>query len=295
MNAELPALITGESGTGKSLIARALHDFSDRRAKPFVLVSGQDIGVEQGAAVISRARGGSLVIDGLGDLDGAAQARLVRLLDALPQDAPRIIAIADSTLGAALESGAFRQDLFYRLSGVTLNVPPLRERIEDIPLLAEHFLARAARDGGLQRRLSPGALEAARQYRWPGNVRQLENVIRRLVITGQEADISRSEIESSLTAQPAAVAGESTEAGTLAESVARHVRRYFELHGADLPPPGVYQRILHEIEAPLIDIALEYTGGNQARCADLLGINRNTLRKKTNELDIRVTRRRKLM
>ena len=296
MNAELPALITGESGTGKSLIARALHDFSDRRAKPFVLVSGQDIGAEQGAAVIARARGGSLVIDGLGDLDGAAQARLVRLLDAMPSEAPRIIAIADSTLGAALESGSFRQDLFYRLSGVTLHVPPLRERIEDIPLLADHFLARAAREGGVQRRLSPGALEAARQYRWPGNVRQLENVIRRLVITGQEAEISRAEIDSSLTAQPAAVAGgETSDAGTLAESVARHVRRYFELHGADLPPPGVYQRILHEIEAPLIDIALEYTGGNQARCADLLGINRNTLRKKTTELDIRVTRRRKLM
>lgn len=296
MNAELPALIQGESGTGKSLIARALHDFSDRRTKPFVLASAQDIGAEQGAALLSRARGGSLVIDGLGDLDGPAQARLVRMLDTLPQDGPRIIAIADGSLSGALETGAFRHDLYYRLSGVTLQVPPLRERIEDIPLLAEHFLARAARDGGNPRRLSASALEVVRQYRWPGNVRQLENVIRRLVITGQEAEISRAEMEAALTAHPAApLQGEAVEGGTLAESVARHVRRYFELHGADLPPPGVYQRILHEIEAPLIDIALEYTGGNQARCADLLGINRNTLRKKTNELDIRVTRRRKLM
>ncbi|MCW1933206.1 sigma-54 dependent transcriptional regulator [Pararhodobacter zhoushanensis] len=299
MNAELPALITGESGTGKSLIARALHDFSDRRAQPFVLASAQDFGTDQGssgAALMARARGGSLVIDGLGDLDGPAQARLVRLLDALPADGPRIIAIADGSLTGALESGLFRHDLYYRLSGVTLHVPPLRERIEDIPLLAEHFLARAAREGGNPRRLSASALELVRQYRWPGNVRQLENVIRRLVITGQEPDITRAEMESALNAHPAtSPAGESTEAGTLAESVARHVRRYFELHGADLPPPGVYQRILREVEAPLIDIALEYTGGNQARCADLLGINRNTLRKKTNELDIRVTRRRKLM
>ncbi len=299
MNAELPALITGESGTGKSLIARALHDFSDRRSQPFVLASAQDIGGEQGsngAALMARARGGSLVLDGLGDLDGPAQARLVRLLDASTGDGPRIIAIADGSLNGALESGAFRHDLYYRLSGVTLHVPPLRERIEDIPLLAEHFLARAAREGGNPRRLSAAALELVRQYRWPGNVRQLENVIRRLVITGQEPEISRAEMETALNAHPAATpSGEATEAGTLAESVARHVRRYFELHGADLPPPGVYQRILREVESPLIDIALEYTGGNQARCADLLGINRNTLRKKTNELDIRVTRRRKLM
>ncbi len=175
-------------------------------------------------------------------------------------------------------------------------MPPLRERIEDIPLLAEHFLARAARDGGHPRRLSPAALELARQYRWPGNVRQLENTVRRLVITGHEPEIGRAELEAALGTHPVAIAtGAATEAGTLAESVARHVRRYFELHGADLPPPGVYQRILREVEAPLIDIALEYTGGNQARCADLLGINRNTLRKKTNDLDIRVTRRRKLM
>ncbi|MFN4100952.1 MAG: response regulator [Pararhodobacter sp.] len=303
MNAELPALITGESGTGKSLIARALHDFSDRRAQPFVLASAQDFAGDQsgnnsggGAALMARARGGSLVLDGLGDLDGSAQARLVRLLDSMSVDGPRIIAIADGSLNGALEAGGFRHDLYYRLSGVTLHVPPLRERIEDIPLLAEHFLARAAREGGTPRRLSPAALELVRQYRWPGNVRQLENVIRRLVITGQEPEISRVEIEAALNAHPSASPpGEATEAGTLAESVARHVRRYFELHGADLPPPGVYQRILREVEAPLIDIALEYTGGNQARCADLLGINRNTLRKKTNELDIRVTRRRKLM
>jgi two-component system nitrogen regulation response regulator GlnG len=300
MNAELPVLITGESGTGKSLIGKALHDFSDRRSQPFVLASAQDFLTDPShstaGSLLGRAHGGSLVIDGLGDLEGTAQARLVRLLDSIGDDGPRVIAIADGSLNGALESGVFRHDLYYRLSGVTLHVPPLRERIEDIPLLAEHFLARAARDGGTIRRLSPPALETARQYRWPGNVRQLENVIRRLVITGQEPEIGRAELEAALNAHPGSLpAGEATESGTLAESVSRHVRRYFELHGADLPQPGVYQRIMREVEAPLIDIALEYTAGNQARCADLLGINRNTLRKKTNELDIRVTRRRKLM
>lgn len=296
MNAELPALITGESGTGKSLIARALHDFSDRRNQPFVLASAQDLETGDPATLVARARSGTLVIDGLADLGAQAQARLVRMLDALPDEGPRIIAIADGGLSRALEAGGFRQDLYYRLSGVTLHVPPLRERIEDIPLLAEHFLARAARENGTSRRLSAQALEVVRQYSWPGNVRQLENTIRRLVITGQETEIGRAEIESALNNHPAVTnQGEGRHGETLGEAVGRHVRRYFELHGDELPPPGVYGRILHEMEAPLIEISLEYTGGNQARCADLLGINRNTLRKKINELDIRVTRRRKLM
>jgi two-component system nitrogen regulation response regulator GlnG len=297
MNAQIPVLITGESGTGKSLIARALHDFSDRRGHPFVLTSTQDLGQPDTAAqVVARARGGSLVIDGLGDLDAAAQARLVRLLDQMPEGGPRVIAIADGGLDAQLAAGAFRQDLYFRLGAVTLHLPPLRERIEDIPLLAEHFLGRAAREGGAQRRLAPAAIETLRHHRWPGNVRQLENVIRRLVITGTEPEIGRAELETALGAVPAV--GPEAEAApgeTLAAAAARHIRRYFELHGPDLPPPGVHERILREVEAPLLEIALEYCGGNQARCADLLGINRNTLRKKTVDLDIRVTRRRKLM
>ncbi|WP_209424780.1 response regulator [Pararhodobacter sp. SW119] len=299
MNTDMPVLITGESGTGKSLIARALHDFSDRRAQPFVLAAGQDLGQGDPTAVpglVARARGGTLVIDGLGDLDGAAQARLVRLLDSLPENGPRLLAIAEGDLSAALEEGGFRQDLYYRLAGMTLHVPPLRERIEDIPLLAEHFLARAARDTGAVRRIAPQAMELIRHYTWPGNVRQLENTMRRLVVTGQTEEIGRSEMESALTGQPAVTQASGGAPGEkLGESVARHLRRYFELHGDELPPPGLYDRILREVEAPLIEIALEYTSGNQARCAELMGINRNTLRKKINDLDIRVTRRRKLM
>ena len=298
MNAELSVLVTGESGTGKSLIARALHDFSEREGTPYVVISGQDLGGDGASlsAIAGRIGDGSLVIDGLGDLDANAQARLVRLLDSLPEGRARVIAIADGGLNGLLERGQFRQDLYYRLSGITLVVPPLRERIEDIPLLADYFLARSARDGSAPRKLSAAAADLVRQYRWPGNVRQLENVIRRLVITGVEQEIGRAEVEAALNAHPpAAPSGDASDAGTLSEAVARHVRRYFELHGDDLPPPGVYQRILREVEMPLIDIALEYTGGNQAKCADLLGINRNTLRKKTMDLDIRVTRRRKLM
>jgi two-component system nitrogen regulation response regulator GlnG len=299
MNTDLPVLITGESGTGKSLIARAIHDFSDRRTMPFVVVQAADLqGVDGPSSLVARARGGSLVFDEVADFDEDAQARAVRMLDMLGDHAPRIMATSQIDLSGKIDSGDFRQDLFYRLGGVTLHVPSLRERVDDIPLLAEHFLARGERDFGSMRRLSGEARELVRSYGWPGNVRQLENTLRRLMVTGSEPEIARTEVEGALGNQPTmeplrgAVGGEGDK---LSASVMRHLKRYFDLHGGQLPPPGVYQRILREVEAPLIEIALDATAGNQAKCADLLGINRNTLRKKITDLDIRVTRRRKLM
>lgn len=297
MNAELPVLITGESGTGKSLIARAIHDFSDRRTLPFVVVSGQDlVGMDGPSTLLAKARGGSLLFDEVGDLPDEAQGRIVRMLDAMADGAPRIMATSQIDLMQKMEAGEFRQDLYYRLGGVTLNVPSLRERVDDIPILAEHFLQRALRDGAPQRRLSSEAVELVRNYSWPGNVRQLENAIRRLVVTAAEEEVTKTEVQAILGNQPALdpVVGV-PEGEKLSTSVAKHLRRYFDLHGSVLPPPGLYQRILREIELPLIEIALDATGGNQAKCADLLGINRNTLRKKITDLDIRVTRRRKLM
>ncbi len=297
MNTELPVLITGESGTGKSLIARAIHDFSDRRTLPFVVASAADLSTMEGpAAVLSQARNGSILFDEVGDLSEEAQARIVRMLDSFTDSAPRIMATSQADLSEKMEAGAFRQDLFYRLSGVTITVPSLRDRVDDIPLLAEHFLARAERTGGTPRRLEPGALDMIRAYSWPGNVRQLENTMRRLVVTGAEEDITKSEIELVLGNQPAIEPLQgSGETDRLSASVEKHLRRYFDLHGGVLPPPGLYQRVLREVELPLIEIALDASGGNQAKCADLLGINRNTLRKKITDLDIRVTRRRKLM
>jgi two-component system nitrogen regulation response regulator GlnG len=195
-----------------------------------------------------------------------------------------------------MEEGGFRQDLFYRLGGVAINAPSLRERVDDIPLLAEHFLARSERDSGQTRRFAGAAMDLIRAYSWPGNVRQLENTIKRLVVTSSEEEITLAEVELVLGNQPEIetfVGG--GEGEKLSASVNKHLRRYFDLHGGVLPPPGLYQRILKEVEMPLIEIALDATGGNQAKCADLLGINRNTLRKKITDLDIRVTRRRKLM
>ncbi|MCU0900449.1 MAG: sigma-54 dependent transcriptional regulator [Cypionkella sp.] len=297
MNTDLAVLITGESGTGKSLIARAIHDFSDRRSQPFVVAQAGDLqGMDGPSTLVMRAKGGSLVFDEVADYDDETQARIVRMLDQMGDGAPRVMATSQVDLAARMEAGAFRQDLFYRLSGVTLHVPSLRERVDDIPLLADHFLARSERDFGAVRRLSNDARDLVRGYSWPGNVRQLENTLRRLMVTSSEAEISRGEVESVLGNQPVMEplkgGGENEK---LSASVARHLKRYFDLHGGQLPPAGVYQRILREVEMPLIEIALDATAGNQAKCADLLGINRNTLRKKITDLDIRVTRRRKLM
>lgn len=297
MNTELSVMITGESGTGKSLIARAIHDFSDRRTMPFVVASAADlVGADGPATLAARGRGGSILFDEVGDFDPDTQARMVRMFDSFGDSAPRIMATSQTDLGARIEEGAFRQDLYYRLGGVTIAVPALRERVDDIPLLAEHFLSRSERDGSPTRRFSNDALEMIRAYSWPGNVRQLENTVRRLVVTSPEDEITKADVAHVLGNQPAMepMTGR-PESDKLSASVGSHLRRYFDLHGGVLPPPGLYQRILREVETPLIEIALDATGGNQAKCADLLGINRNTLRKKITDLDIRVTRRRKLM
>ncbi len=297
MNTSLPVLIMGESGTGKSLIARAVHDFSDRRSQPFLSITTADLqGMDGPATVLARAKGGTLLFDEVGDLPEEAQSRVVRMIDALGDGAPRVMATSRANLQARMEAGRFREDLYYRLSGVVMGAPPLRERVDDIPLLTEHFLARAEKDGFPLRRLSAPARDLVRSYSWPGNVRQLENVIRRLVVTGSAEEIGRAEVEAVLGQQPALEPLQAGDSGErLMEAVAKHLRRYFDLHGGVLPPAGLYDRILREVEVPLIEIALDATAGNQARCADLLGINRNTLRKKITDLDIRVTRRRKLM
>ncbi len=297
MNADLPVLITGESGTGKSLIARAIHDLSDRRTLPFVVATASDLSAMEGpATLISKVRNGTLLFDEVGDMSEEAQARIVRMLDSFTDNAPRVMATSQADLTHKMENGGFRQDLYYRLGGVTLSVPSLRERVEDIPLLAEHFFQRAEREGLPLRRFASAAVDLVRAYSWPGNVRQLENTIRRLAITGGEEEVARAEVELVLGNQPAIeplTGGGDTD--KLSASIEKHLRRYFDLHGGQLPPPGLYQRILREMETPLLEIALDATGGNQAKCADLLGINRNTLRKKITDLDIRVTRRRKLM
>ncbi len=297
MNTDLPVLISGDSGTGKSLIAHAIHDFSDRRTLPFVTATMVDLQeIEGPSRILARAKGGTILFEEITDIPLEEQARIVRMMDTPGDHVPRFMATSIQGLNAAIEAGKLRQDLYYRLGGATIQVPALQERVDDIVALAEHFLLRAEREGHPRRVFSDEALELMRVYSWPGNVRQLENAVRRLVLTAQTETITRAEVEMVLGDQPdvdPVLRGSDSE--KLSESVGRHLRRYFDLHGDVLPPPGLYARILREVEAPLIEIALEATGGNQAKCADLLGINRNTLRKKITDLDIHVTRRRKLM
>ncbi len=296
IHADLPVLIEGESGTGKSLIARAIHDLGPRRAGPFASAGVLDLADPVAARdLMQRARGGTLVIEEPGDLGPQMQALLVRLLDLPAAREMRLLATSRRDLAAALAQGRLREDLYFRLASLVIRVPRLSARIEDIPLLARHFLAAAPRRGaGLA--LGEEARELLCRYSWPGNVRQLENVMKRLALTTTGPEIRRADVEAALAGQPEeALVREGGDSQTLSQSVAAHLRRHFDLHQGSLPPRGLYRRILAEMERPLIEISLEATGGNQARCAELLGINRNTLRKKIADLDIRVTRRRKLM
>ena len=297
MHADLPIMVYGESGTGKTLIAKVLHNFSDRRSLPLITVAEADLTEIEGPAnILARAKGGTVLFEQIGDFNDECQARIVRMIDNPLDPAPRFIATMQEDAHQAVENSVIRRDLYYRLGGAIIPVPALRERVDDIIVLGEHFLNKGERDGAFQRSLSPEACELFRTYSWPGNVRQLENVVKRLGLTASAPVISLTEVEQVLQDQPAMnLAQQRGSTDKLTIDVARHLRRYFDLHGNMLPPPGLYARILREVERPLLEIALDVTGGNQAKCADLLGINRNTLRKKISELDIVVTRRRKLM
>lgn len=291
MASDLPVLICGETGSGKSLLARVLHDFGPRKAAGFVALSARDMLAPPGEAPsLTKAAGGTLVFEALEDFGPEAQAEALRLLDRLPQPAPRLVATAGRDLAPALQSGALREDLYYRLAGAVLTLPPLRERGEDIALLAEHFLT------GTGRSLSPEAQGLLARAPWPGNLRQLAFCMQRLALTAAgDGPLDAEALRQALGQAGSGPAPQDLDGERLSASVARHLRRYFDLHGGALPPPGLYDRVLREIEAPLFDLALGATGGNQVRAADLLGLNRNTLRKRLSELDIRVTRRRKLM
>lgn len=293
---DLSVLVTGESGTGKQLVARVIHDYSDRRARSFLVASQADFADPAGMmSLFARAGGGTVLLDAVGDLDGEAQSRLVRVLDGLESGAARVIATSQATLASGLGTRGIRQDLYFRISGVTVSIPPLRDRLDDIPLLAEHFLANARRDSLPPRRFTPEAMEILRAYSWPGNVRQLENSIRHIAVASVGEEISGSDAESVLDGQPGTQESNGSDHDSLGPSVARSLQRHFDLNSGALPQPGLYQRVLREIERPLIEVVLDATGGNQAKCAEVLGINRNTLRKKIADLDIRVTRGRKLM
>ena len=319
---DLTVLIHGESGTGKELVARALHALSKRKANPFValnmaaipreLIESALFGHEKGAftgahqkqeGAFMQARGGTLFLDEIGDMPRAAQTRLLRVLQeqevtpigaatAVKTDV-RIVAATHRDLAALVANGTFREDLYYRLNVVPLHLPTLRERSDDIPLLVQQFLRQAERRGLPRKEFHPDALKTLFAYGWPGNVRELEHLVYRLCAVSSAPVIMPRDVVPHLTtrvstlaqiAQPSS-ANEPMHA-SLEAFLQTQFKNYFAAHEGTLPPSGLYDRVLARFEKPLIAQTLAATGGNQLKAAAILGINRNTLRKKIRALAI---------
>jgi two-component system nitrogen regulation response regulator GlnG len=320
MQTDLTVMISGESGTGKELVARALHDYGKRRAGAFVavnmaaiprdLIESELFGHEKGAFTgannrssgrFEQAEGGTLFLDEIGDMPMEAQTRLLRVLQQgeyttvggrtpIKSDV-RIIAATNKDLRQLIQQGLFREDLFFRLNVVPLRLPPLRERTEDIPDLIRHFFTQIEREGLPAKQIDIAGLDRLKHYRWPGNVRELENLARRLAALYPQETITAAVLEGELS-QPILLGGEEVAGseGNLGAAVERHLAAYFAGFEDGRPPAGLYHRVLREIEYPLLSAALAATNGNQIRAAELLGLNRNTLRKKVRDLDIQVFR-----
>jgi two-component system nitrogen regulation response regulator GlnG len=312
VGADLTVLITGESGTGKELVARALHDMGRRRDGKFVTINlaavprerveAELFGKEDGdCGKLIDADGGTLFLDEIGDMPLDAQTRLLRVIDGSePALNPktsrrpnvRIIAATNRDLRGLIREGLFREDLFFRLNVAPLRLPPLRDRVDDIPDLARAFLLRANREGLPSKTIDAAALDRLKQHPWPGNVRELENLVRRVCALYGEDLITARIVERELADQQPAVQGDEGPA-TLSQLVERKLSSYFADQPDGLPPVGLYDRVLEEVERPLIQLTLSATRGNQVRAAEILGLNRNTLRKKISDLGVEMQRGRR--
>jgi two-component system nitrogen regulation response regulator GlnG len=319
MQTDLTVMVSGESGTGKELVARALHEYGRRRNGPFVainmaaiprdLIESDLFGHEKGAFTgaqnrsigrFEQAEGGTLFLDEIGDMPMEAQTRLLRVLQQgeyttvggrtpIRTDV-RIVAASNKDLRGLINQGLFREDLFYRLNVVPLRLPALRERAEDIPDLVRHFFKLGAEQGLQAKRISAAGIERMKRYPWPGNVRELENLVRRLAALYPQDEISEEIIATELdNGEPPTVpgaAGSRQDDMPIGQAMERYLQRYFASFRGELPPPGLYQRILAEVEYPLVLASMTATRGNQIKAAELLGLNRNTLRKKIRELGV---------
>ena len=300
VNTDLNVLIFGGSGTGKNLLARALHDLSNRAFSRFLRINcgtatPDQLDVEM---LVSAGQGATIYLDELSELSSQSQIHLLNLTqsDSVQSMGARFVSSSSRRIQPLINDGLFREDLFYRLNVMPINLPPLSDRIEDIGPLTQHFLHICANSGMPLKKIVKTALEQMRVAPWPGNVRALKNFVQRLVLLCPNDEISATFVASALKAE-----AEQSEPGTppvtekLSASVEAQIKRYFDLHGDALPPPGLYNRILREVELPLLALSLSATRGNQVKTAELLGLNRNTLRKKIKEHDIQVTRTKKLM
>lgn len=317
MFSDLTVMIAGESGTGKELVARALHECGKWKEGPFVavnmaaipreLIESELFGHEKGAFTgatqrhsgrFEQAQGGTLFLDEIGDMPMEAQTRLLRVLQEgefttvggkrVLRTNLRIIAATNRDLQELVRLGRFREDLYYRLNVVPMRLPALRERLEDVPALVEAFL----KECGSRKRFDTHALGLLAQQSWPGNIRELKNIVLRLDALCPHETVTEDMVRAALDkpqqhGQPGSVA---TSSGCLQEAVQKHLERYFAAHKNSLPPEGLYERVLQEIEKPLLNLTLQATGGNQIQAAAVLGLNRNTLRKKIRDLKISIHR-----
>jgi two-component system nitrogen regulation response regulator GlnG len=303
---DVTVLLRGESGTGKELVARALHHYSRRAGRPFVAVScaaipgtlleSEMFGHERGAFTDARERrlgkvelahGGTLYLDEIGDMPLELQTKLLRALqertierlgghEAIRVDV-RVLAATNRNLEELMREGKFREDLYYRLNVVTLNLPPLRERRRDIPLLVEHFLAKYAAELG-ERGVAADALDRLVGHEWPGNVRELENVVQRAMVMATSGVILPEHLPIGPVSAAASVAVDASLEEIIERKLIECVRGLREHASANL-----YDLMIGLVEKPLLRAVLLETGGNQVRAAQILGINRNTLRKKLTE------------
>ena len=313
-------LISGETGVGKEVVARAVHGMSRRKgefvavncgAVPEDLVESALFGHEKGAftgaynvhhGFFERAEHGTLFLDEIDSLPLSAQSKLLRVLQDGEYDRVggrqtlhanvRVVAASNRLIADAVAAGEFRSDLYYRLNVVPIFIPPLRERREDVHALAQHFLRRISNQyGGRRKVLGERAWAQAMSYAWPGNVRELENFVNRLCAIHIGDEITAQTVEQEFANQNAPVAtSETSTASSLPEFVENHLSKYFAGFQPGLPPEGLYHRIIQQVEVPLINATLAVTGGNQIKAANLLGINRNTLRSRIKELGLSVVR-----
>ena len=308
VNSNLSVMITGEIGTGKKLIAKVIHSLDKSRTGLFKILNMGSMSKEQIEKEIlglyeknneenKAFNHGTLLLNSIDDMSLNAQAIFMRLLQSstleqfdLSNSNIRIIASSNKSIPKLISSGLFREDLYYRLNVIPLNVPSLRDRKEDIPYLVNHFVEKNSKEGLAIKKYNDKALNELMKYNWPGNVRELENVIKRLSILYPENTISTLSIKNEIMKSSSI----EDENDGFSLSVEKQLKLYFENLKGELPASGFFNRIIKEVERPLIKLTLDSTEGNQIKAADILGINRNTLRKKIKDLEIKIIKRAKI-
>ena len=290
----VPVLIEAEPGSGKADVARALHDMGHYQGATYISVNASQLAPDEHVSVlfdetsgaIMRASGGTLFINNIDALTKDAQSLLAGALEKQTHARwpKRLLVGTTKELRSLVATDEFREDLFFAISVAPVKLPALRERKQDIPALANFFCEKASREFGVQRSLSLSAVSVLQESDWPNNIKELEFVIRRLVMAGKAPQIEAVEVIAELGVESPTTSKQVS--SSLAQAADHHIKSYFDALGEGLPHTGLYDRIIEEVERPLIIQTLHLTKGNQIKAAHILGLNRNTLRKKIEMLHI---------